>query len=60
MIENSAAMYIWYCIYLYGECLYKRRLSSWFHFVCIYICLYCRLIVVLVCSLVHVSIHTLT
>jgi len=27
MIENSAAMYIWYCIYLYGECLYKPRLS---------------------------------
>jgi len=43
LIEQSAAMYIWYCIYSYEEWLYKPRLSSWFHFACIYIWLYCRL-----------------
>jgi len=43
LIEISAAMYIWCCIYSYGEWLYKPRLSSWFHFTCVYICLHCRL-----------------
>jgi len=43
MIEHSAAMYIRYCIYSYGEWLYKTRLSSRFHFAYIYICLYCWL-----------------
>ena len=49
LIETSAAMYIWYCIYSYGEWLYKPRLSSLCNFACIYICLYCPLIFVFVC-----------
>jgi len=39
LIEISAAMYIWDCIYPNGEWLSKLWLSPWFHFACIYRCL---------------------